>query len=269
MSERKPLYVIKTGKEGGSGSFLCPPGHPALTHSVWGYWGGRRKAHPDMISGIEFLLEDPYGDVPPELKARAQKIFADAEQNASEEWIRHTYGYFAYSYSPDGKNRNVSDAVSWHGTEHHKCVCGAKFDNDPALIGHIAGSRKGKEGAVLRLAEIKHHRAGGGKPQPDEHHLGYLMVKQFFPGHQPRTDLIKVPEGLYGTRECGKCHERVQYEARWDRWAKFGSGPACPQGGDHEVPEPEHEAERAAIRAQAEHGHEGTCASCGCEKGQS
>jgi hypothetical protein len=267
MAASKPLYEIVSGKDGGSGSFLCPPGHPALTHSVHGYWNGRRKqSGPDLIAGIEFLIEDPYGDVPPGLKARAQKLFDDSDQKPSEEWVRHAYGYFAHSYSPDGVNRNVSDSIS---TSKAHCKCGFESWSRKGLNHHIDTERaraRGPKGRRIR-GDGGHYQISKPVPPP-EHHLAYLLVKQYFPGYKPRLDLIAHPEGLYGTRECAKCHERVQYEARWDSWAKFGSGPMCPQGGHHEVPQPEGEAARIRIRANC-HARDGEmhptrCAYPGC-----
>src|SRR5258707_15761841 len=59
---RDMYYKIMSGKHGGSGSFLCPPGHPALTHSIYG-WGSKSwatRGGPDAASavmGIEGALE--------------------------------------------------------------------------------------------------------------------------------------------------------------------------------------------------------------------
>lgn len=253
MTAHKPLYLIVSGKDGGSGSFGSPPGDPKLTYSVHGYWGGRIKPvnGPDLIASLDYLVSGEDRDVPAELKARAQRLIdqaAAARTEPSEEWVRHTYGYFAHSYSPDGADRNVSHSVSWHGqTTQDKCSCGKSFDDPKALVGHIAGSRRDLPG---RIGQLRHHKVEGEKPLPPGHHLGYLAVKKYYPDHQPRLELIAHPEGLYGTRECSKCHERVQYEACWDKWAVFGKGPDCPQGGGHETVPPEGEPERQAFLAK-------------------
>lgn len=76
---------------------------------------------------------------------------------------------------------------------------------------------------------------------PPERHLGYLMVREFFPEHQPRTDLIEDAGKGYGAYPCTKCGTKVQYEARKDSWCQVISGQRwryiadCPQGGKHEV----------------------------------
>jgi hypothetical protein len=70
---------------------------------------------------------------------------------------------------------------------------------------------------------------------PDERHLAVLAVRQHFPDHQARADLIKDSSHGYGSWPCVKCGATVQYEARFDALAVFGSGPACPEGGQHET----------------------------------
>lgn len=185
--ESKALYVIS--KDGqGSGGFLSPPGHPNHEYVVYGYYKGRKKAEPDSISGIGFLISNEYGDVSEAVQARAVKIMADAQLVCSERWVRSVYGYFRNSYAPYNGSRNVSDAV------------------------------------------------GAG---PAGRHLGYLMVHQYFPEHEPREDLIADPGKGYGSYPCAKCGQTVQYEARVDALAVVKSGarwtydPVCPKGGQH------------------------------------
>ena len=76
---------------------------------------------------------------------------------------------------------------------------------------------------------------------PPEHHLGYLCVREYFPDHQPRLNLIADPGHGYGAGTCSKCGQRVQYEARHDALCVVTSGarwrydPDCPRGGQHEI----------------------------------
>ena len=272
--ETNAIYQFRTGKDGGSGSFLSPPGHANLNYSIYGYHSSgsgkprtNRSSGPDAIFSLDGLAEDEDGYYPAAAVRRARRILAEQQTEPSEYWVRHTYGYFRNSYSPDGKDRNVSNAITWKpGDENeHRCSCRQKFSSAQALIGHIAGKRKDL-GFDPEFAAKMHHRDTPAKPQPPEHHLGYLMVKSYFPGHQPRTDLIAHPEAcLYGTHPCVKCGERCQYEARKDafcvayRDGRWVYDTTCPKGGEHEVPLPEipHD------------DNEGTCASCGCERGQS
>jgi hypothetical protein len=267
------VYQFRTGKDGGSGSFLSPPGHPSLAYSIYGYHSsgkGRpntnRASGPDLIMGIDGLAEDEGGYYPKWAVEKAKRLLAEATTEPSEEWIRHAYGYFAHSYSPDGVDRNVSNALS--SSKLH-CACGETSYNQRGLNHHIDTARarmRGPKGGKIR--------GSGGHYQvpsptfPPEHHLAYLMIKSYFPNATPRLDLIAHPEGLYGTRECSKCHERCQYEARWDKWAVFGKGPDCPQGGDHEMAVPEGEAARIRFQANC-HAREGElhatfCSEDGC-----
>lgn len=77
----------------------------------------------------------------------------------------------------------------------------------------------------------------GAHAGPPEHHAGYLMVKQYFPDHQVRQDLIDNPHG-YGSQPCTKCGTRLQYEARVDAFAEAITAKLdCPFGGHHLVAE--------------------------------
>lgn len=223
----KPLYILKNDGQG-SGGFLAPPGHPSHFYSVEGYWGGRIKPvnGPDLIAGIGFLIKNEYGDVPAELKARAQQIMDSAVLVYSEKWIRNVYGYFRNSYSSDGTDRNVSHAIS-SGKLH--CHCGQEFWNRKGLDYHLDKSG---------IGQSDHYEVAVPLP-PAEHHLGYLMVREYFPEHTPRLDLIKDPGSDYGSHKCPKCGKNVQYEARKDAFCEVFTSPwrwipDCPSGGQHE-----------------------------------
>lgn len=82
---------------------------------------------------------------------------------------------------------------------------------------------------------------------PPERHLAVLCIREYFPEHKPRVDLINDPGKGYGSWPCIKCGERVQYEARADAYAIVktrvsGSGRTqwsylteCAEGGAHEI----------------------------------
>lgn len=74
----------------------------------------------------------------------------------------------------------------------------------------------------------------GDAPLPDERHLGYLTVREYFPDHEPRHDLIEDPDKGYGSWPCVKCGLSVQYEARYDAFVVYPAGKDCPKGGQHE-----------------------------------
>lgn len=78
-----------------------------------------------------------------------------------------------------------------------------------------------------------------GKPgeYPHDRHAAVLMVRKFFPGHEPRADLIADASYCYGQYACVKCGAAVQYEPRLDALSVYGSGTAdCAAGGIHEWP---------------------------------
>jgi hypothetical protein len=82
-------------------------------------------------------------------------------------------------------------------------------------------------------------------PIDPERHLAVLCIREYFPDHEPRLDLIANPGKGYGSYPCTKCGERVQYEARLDKLAVVttrivpGEGTVwsrvaeCSKGGDH------------------------------------
>lgn len=75
-------------------------------------------------------------------------------------------------------------------------------------------------------------------PIPGLVHAATAWIRDFFPDHQPRMDLIMNPGRGYGSWPCIKCGQRVQYAPKLDAHAVFGmdeSGADCPRGGKHHV----------------------------------
>lgn len=82
-------------------------------------------------------------------------------------------------------------------------------------------------------------------PIEPNRHLAVLCIREYFPDHTPRLDLIENPGKGYGSHPCTKCGERVQYKAKFDKLTRVttrirGYGGTewtyqteCPQGGDH------------------------------------
>ena len=97
-------------KDGSPGSFLCPPGHPRHTLSLWEYESPRHR-NEIGIGAIDNALSVK-ADASPELRARVQKIMDDAVLVPSEAWIRSVYAYFRDSYAPEDGDRNVSRAIT-------------------------------------------------------------------------------------------------------------------------------------------------------------
>lgn len=82
---------------------------------------------------------------------------------------------------------------------------------------------------------------------PPERHLATLYIREYFPDHKPRVDLILDPGKGFGNWPCDKCGNRVQYEAKFDAYAIVSTdiapgqgvhwqyGTECPEGGKHTV----------------------------------
>jgi len=74
---------------------------------------------------------------------------------------------------------------------------------------------------------------------PAGRHAAVALVRQYFPDHQPRVDLIADPRYGYGSYECVKCGVAVQYDASIDALAPYDTRNAtCTSGGGgrHEWP---------------------------------
>lgn len=78
-------------------------------------------------------------------------------------------------------------------------------------------------------------------------HAAVACIREYFPAHTPRLDLIADPGKGYGSWPCEKCGERVQYEARYDAHVTVSTriagsgitqwtyGQECAEGGAHVV----------------------------------
>lgn len=93
--------------DGGSGSFLCPPGHPMLFQHI----EAGRVDDPNMIAGLDYALDPKNTDVSAALRQRVRGIYAEATLVRSDLWERNVYGYFRNCYAPVGGSRNVSEAI--------------------------------------------------------------------------------------------------------------------------------------------------------------
>lgn len=120
---------------GSMGSFLDPPGSP---QRHWMVIDGLTRNPRAMMSLTGALAEEW---VPESVKVRVRQLLADAAIECSEGWLREVYSYYRGYYSPDGKDRNVANAVT------------------------------GERGP--------------------SHHLAVLAVREWFPEHEPRMDLIQ------------------------------------------------------------------------------
>ncbi len=107
MTETIPARDRLRLVSGGQGQFMCPPGHPMHRYHLEA--GPARN--PNALMGLQHALDADTWGVTDSLRARVQKLYDEAELVMSEDWVRQVYGYFKNSYSPDGTDRNVSNAV--------------------------------------------------------------------------------------------------------------------------------------------------------------
>jgi hypothetical protein len=250
MTTPSPVFrIVRTGQ--GMGGFLAPPGHPEHFYEVRGYWprGDRAvtvslRREADSYGSLSNAIENERDQYPAHVVAQAQRIMDRAELACSEAWVRSVYGYFRNSYSPDGADRNASNAVSASG---YRCACGEHSYNRRIMQLHfnqaikaMLGLRKRWTRKPITVAPGPHHLMT--LELPAEHHLGYLCVRSYFPEHTPRLDLIADPGQGYGSYPCVKCGKPVQYEARVNGFAEAEPSARnglnyvtdCPSGGKHE-----------------------------------
>jgi hypothetical protein len=103
-----PVFRI-TSKDGGMGSFLCPPGDPMLRYSIMEKSSDRWNAR---IEG-SYALDTTSDWIPEGIRRRAAAMLAAAERVESPGWVGMVYGYFRNMYAPDGASwANVRDLVS-------------------------------------------------------------------------------------------------------------------------------------------------------------
>jgi hypothetical protein len=103
-------WRIKQNRHG-SGGFLSPPGHPALTYTVEEYAPNQYGDNVQSSGSLEWAAGADY--VPVAIRARARGILAryTPPEPPSEDWLAHVYSYFRNCYSPDGVNRNAGDCL--------------------------------------------------------------------------------------------------------------------------------------------------------------
>lgn len=179
-------YRIKRGD--GMGGFLCPPGHPNLTHEVQEMAGNHR------VTGMMALDTAATTDYVSEgVRRAAQRMLDNATLRESDGWVRMVYGYFRNMYRPEGGSADVSNLV-----------------HDPS------------------------------NSLPVDRHAAVAFIRQYFPEHVARVDLITDPGNGYGSHPCVKCGKRVQYEACVDKLCnvEFGCtvtryGVLCIDGQGH------------------------------------
>lgn len=322
--------TFKINTTSGSSGFLCPPGHYNHTHSLEEFSSPRGRT----VQGISSLdyVDNEHADASPYIVEAVNKIREASRKNwvASEAWIRSVYGYFRNSYSPDGKTRDASKAITYSpAAESYKIARKALADafevpgklytteirplpwlkdggqGEADANSYRDGSKRPMRAArrgyevtakadgtrvyVYALADdgsrygalpiLEHYAAAltaagytdvrieepqntattsvperviatpATTPEPIDpaRHLAVMCIREYFPDHEPRTELIDNPGNGYGARACTKCGAKVQYEAKFDAHVTVSTrvdgagmthwtyGQECPNGGAHTI----------------------------------
>jgi hypothetical protein len=106
------VYRIKQGSTGG---FLCPPGHPAHRWHIEGFTSPHKR-NADSFTRIDDPLKSPerYPDILPETVDRIRKMIDDADLIASEDWVKSVYQHFRTMYVPESRKWDAADDLISH-----------------------------------------------------------------------------------------------------------------------------------------------------------
>lgn len=222
MTTTRYYKIVKDGR--GSCGFLCPPGHWNHRYTLNEYNTARSRTVVG-IGPIENALAEDSGAVDT-IRDQVRRIIERSTLVCSELWMAEVYGYFRGMYVPESGERNASGLIS---------VASLAREQALAEVGPSAwGAMTREERAATLATTADAIRAS----LPAERHAAVAMVREYFPEHRPSLDLIADPGKGYGSYPCGKCGKSVQYEARCDGLAVYGSNDtACSEGGLHRITE--------------------------------
>lgn len=153
----------------GMGGFLSPPGAAVHEYRIE-EWRGSRSQEAETSMSIEAINDEWSSWLPARIRNRARKILDSQAALCTDKWVESVYAYFRYCYSPDGEDRNVSNCLIVKPNTEKDVQEG---------FGYVMGIF-GRDGWV----EL---------PPPPDTHLAVLFIRQYFPDHEPRTDLIATP----------------------------------------------------------------------------
>lgn len=99
----------------GMGGFICPPGHPAHTHSV--ETDLRKKQENRGGMSLEAAVKCEYLDK--ETRKAAKDLLRNyyevskppLESEEIQKWVHQVLGYFQHCYIPASGSKNVSDLI--------------------------------------------------------------------------------------------------------------------------------------------------------------
>jgi hypothetical protein len=159
-----------------------------------------------------------------------------------------TYTVEEYAPNQHGDNVRSSGSLEWAAREEYvpaairaraRAILNRYTPPEPPSedwLAHVYAYFRGTyspDGTTRNVSEAWYaHEHPDEELPPPERSLAVLKIRDYYPGHAPRLDLLDQSGG-YGTRPCDKCGRTVQYEARLDGWAPFNGPPLCDDGGPH------------------------------------
>jgi hypothetical protein len=196
-------FKLMGGHNGGSGSAFDPPGYPTLSWSLYG-WGSKSMATRWGTDGAKFI-----GSI----------------KELDDGWVAEDAG-------PVLRARVRGMFERWEAERGEPSELWVQ-----SVYAHFRNCYS-PDGADRNVSSCTIWKTG---PRPPaESHLGFLFVREYYPDHQPRADLIANP--VTTTGRCVHCDQGVQYESRKDalcvayrggRWVYDETCPASESG--HEV----------------------------------
>lgn len=158
----RPISIVMDS----AGSFLEPPNHPS---HKYGFAAGMDHGHGYQEYGsITYLREEAKKMGIHPIIMITNRIFAEWSKNklpedhqAVQQWEAYVYAYFRNSYSRDGIDMDVTKSIIVEKEENNWTK------NNP--------------------------ETWTTKPQPPEHHLAVMAIRESYPEHKPRMDWIENP----------------------------------------------------------------------------
>jgi hypothetical protein len=92
------VFRIIDGKDGGMGSFLCPPGHPNLKYSII-----EKSSRSWNAYEVGAYSLDSDGEwIPAGIRRTAERMLTSAVLIESPAWVATVYGYYRNMYAREG-----------------------------------------------------------------------------------------------------------------------------------------------------------------------
>ncbi|MFK0015707.1 hypothetical protein [Streptomyces sp. NPDC091027] len=211
----KNCYVPESGSRNASDVIIHNPTEIVVDRAL--------KSLRDAFQNDDSLSGDNYRRGVTPIYGRRRGYEVTAKRDGSTVYI--------YALTDDGTRYDAD-----HLSDYANALSGGHFNN----VRHEPICEKHAGRIVANVRDVP--------PLMDpERHSAVRCIREYFPQHKPRVELIENPEKGYGSWPCSKCGKRVQYEARYDKYAFVTSridgrgmthwsyGLECTNGEPHDV----------------------------------